>query len=59
MKADECIQVAQLFSGGFMGWSQHHDVPIRLTWAVDSNLLCSRSFEAQHQGAQTVGFEDG
>ena len=65
MRVDECVQVAELFSGGFMGWSQgisvlqHHNIPVRLRWAIDSNPLCGRSFVAQHDGATTVAAKDG
>ena len=64
LRKDECIQVAELFSGGFLGWSQgvsvlrHHDVPVRLRWAIDSNPICGRSFAAQHDVANIVSISD-
>ena len=60
LRQDECIQIAELFSGGFMGWGQtvsvmeHHAVPVRLRWALDSNPICGRSFVAQHDHALVV-----
>ena len=63
VRTDECVQVAELFSGGFLGWGQavsvlhHHHVPVRLRWALDMNPVCGRSFAAQHDAAHIVTFE--
>ena len=60
VRNDESIRVAELFSGGFMGWGQmvsvlqHHAVPVRLKWALDCNPICARSFVAQHDHAHVV-----
>ena len=59
-RQDETIRVAEIFSGGFMGWGQtvsvlqHHSAPVQLRWALDNNPVCSRSFQAQHDAASIV-----
>ena len=60
LRHDESIRVAELFSGGFMGWGQsvsilqHNGVPVRLSWALDKDPQCGRAFLAQHDGATVV-----
>ena len=52
-RADESIQVSEIFSGGFLGWSQaisileHHQIPVQVRWMLDREPLSARGAAAQ------------
>ena len=60
MRSDDCIQVAEIFCGGFLGWGQaasvlaHHAIPVRVKWMLDREPVCIRSAEAQFDNLLVV-----
>ena len=59
-RADESVQVAELFSGGFLGWSQavsilaHHRIPVHVRWMLDREPLSARGAAAQFDSVHNV-----
>ena len=54
------LEVAELFSGGFCGWSQGVQVlrsfglPVRVRWLLDTELSCFHGAKLQHEGLVQV-----
>eukprot|EP00439_Symbiodinium_sp_Y106_P044692 s40_g5.t1 len=60
LRADEVVEVAELFSGGFCGWSQgvqvakRFGIPTRIRWLLDTDPACIPGAQAIHPGLQVV-----
>ena len=63
-RADESIQVSEIFCGGFLGWSQavsvleHHQIPVHVRWLLDREPLSARGAAAQFDTVTCIQDKD-
>ena len=60
VRHEETVEVAELFCGGFCGWSQgvqvarRFGIPTRVRWMLDTDPACIPGAKAMHPGLQVV-----
>ncbi|CAE7258026.1 unnamed protein product, partial [Symbiodinium microadriaticum] len=62
---DTCVHMAEIFSGGFSGWSQaayilhQANLPVQTSWTLDVDGACSDMLRHQHECWEEVSDLDG